>query len=211
MGNEIAGGNSNGGIYAYPLHDSLYLNITNRCPNACLFCIRNSDDGVGYNLWLDKEPLAGEVLAAVGDLKGFREIVFCGYGEPLMRPEVLIEIAAGLKERIRNEGLGIVIRINTNGLSDLFLGYDVLPQLKGLIDAVSISLNAHNSEVYLNITQSLFGAKAYPAVLDFARRSVLYIPKVVLSVVRYPGVDIEEALKISRDLGAELRVREYMT
>lgn len=211
MEKEFAGRNIKGKVYAYPLHDALYLNITNRCPNACLFCIRNSEGGVGYNLWLDKEPSAGEVLAAIGDLKGFREIVFCGYGEPLMRPDVLTEIASGLKERIRNEGLDIGIRINTNGLSDLFLGYDVLPQLQGLIDTVSISLNAHNSQTYLNITQSPFGAKAYPAVLDFARRSIFYIPKVVLSVVRYPGVDIEEATKICRDLGAELRVREYLT
>lgn len=198
-------------IFAYPLHDSLYLNITNRCPNACLFCIRDTDNGVGYNLWLEREPTTGEILNGIGDLKGFREIVFCGYGEPLMRPEVLIKVAAGLKDRIRIEGLDIGIRINTNGLADLFLGYDVLPQLKGLIDTVSISLNAHNSELYLRITRSPYGEKAYPAVLDFARRSIFYIPKVVLSVVRYPGLDIEEVTKICRDLGVELRLREYMT
>jgi TatD family-associated radical SAM protein len=197
-------------VFAYLLHDSLYLNITNRCPNACLFCIRDSDNGVGYNLWLEREPTAAEILAGVGDLRGLREIVFCGYGEPLMRPEVLTQVAAGLKERIRTEGLDIGIRINTNGLVDLFLDYDVLPQLKDLIDTVSISLNAHNSESYLRITRSPYGEMAYPAVLDFARRSILYIPKVVLSVVRYPGVDIEEVTKISRDLGVELRIREYM-
>lgn len=211
MTDKLDGGIKKARIYTYPIHDSLYINITNRCPNACLFCIRNSSEGVGYNLWLEKEPSAGEVLATVGDLKGYREMVFCGYGEPLTRPDVLIEIASGLKERIRNEGLDIEIRINTNGLADLFLGYDILPRLKGLIDTISISLNAHNSEVYLRITRSPYGTEAYPAVLDFARRSVGYIPKVALSVVRYPGVDIEEAMKISRNLGIELRVREYMT
>lgn len=197
-------------IFTYPLHDSLYLNITNRCPNACLFCIRDSGGGVGYNLWLEREPAAGEILAAIGDLKDFREIVFCGYGEPLMRPEVIIEVATGLKERIRNERLNFKIRINTNGLADLFLGYDILPQLEGLIDALSISLNAHNSEEYLRLTRSTYGERAFPAVLDFARRSILYIPKVVLSVVRYPGVDIGEVTKISKGLGIELRIRECL-
>jgi TatD family-associated radical SAM protein len=211
MDREVAKGKAGYPVFAYPLHGSLYLNITNRCPNACLFCIRNSDNGVGYNLWLEQEPTAGEVLAAIGDLKEFREIVFCGYGEPLMRPEVLIEVAASLKERLRNEGLAIKIRINTNGLADLFLGYDVLPQLEGLIDTVSISLNAHNSEMYLKITQSPYGEKAYPAVLNFARRSMLHIPKVVLSVVRYPGVDIEAVTEICNNLGVELRIREYST
>ncbi len=207
---RVVGGKNNDLVFAYPLNGSLYLNITNRCPNACLFCIRNSVDGVGYNLWLEREPMAGEILAAVGHLKGIREIVFCGYGEPLLRPEVIIEVATALKERIRSEQLDIGIRINTNGLADLFLGYDVLPQLKGLIDAISISLNAHNSEAYLKITQSPYGEKAFPAVLDFVRRSTFYIPKVVLSVVRYPGVDIGEATKITRDLGVELRIREHL-
>jgi TatD family-associated radical SAM protein len=209
MNQEHTGGKIGEQIFAYPLYGSLYLNITNQCPNACRFCIRNST-GVGYNLWLEHEPSAEEVLAAVGDLKSFREIVFCGYGEPLMRPEVLIQVAAGLKERIQNEGLNIEIRINTNGLADLFLGYDVLPQLKGLINTISISLNAHNAEAYLQITQSNYGLKAFPAILDFTRRSVFFIPKVVLSVVRYPGVNIEEVIQISRNLGAELRIREYM-
>lgn len=211
MEKKIGEVNTKDRIFAYPLHDTMYLNITNRCPNACLFCIRNSNNGVGYNLWLAKEPSAEEVLAAVGDLNGFREAVFCGYGEPLMRPDVLVDIASGIKERTQNEGLNLGIRINTNGLADLFLGYDVLPQLQGLIDTMSISLNAHNAEVYLEITQSPYGAEAYPAVLDFARRSMLSIPKVILSVVQYPGVDIAEAMRISRSMGAELRVREYLS
>lgn len=194
-------------VIAYPLHGSLYLNITNRCPNACIFCIRNSDNGVGYNLWLEHEPTVSEILAAIGDIKRYREIVFCGYGEPLMRPEVVVAVCTALKKQ--NQPHSTLIRINTNGLADLFLGYEILPQLKGLVDVISISLNAHNAKEYHRFTQSKYGEEAFDAVLGFARRSCQYIPKVILSVVKYPGVDIEKTAKIAADLGVEFRVREY--
>lgn len=196
-------------IFVYPLQESLYINVTNRCPNACVFCIRDSRNGVGYNLWLEREPTAAEILAAIGDLNDFKAIVFCGYGEPLLRPEVVTAVAAALKERIRGEQRRITIRLNTNGLADLFLDYDILPQLQGLIDSVSISLNAHNQEEYQRLTRSKYGEQAFTAVLNFARRSMLYIPKVILTVVRYPGVDLAAVAKITGDLGVELRIREY--
>lgn len=191
-------------IIAYPLHGSLYLNITNRCPNACVFCIRGSKTGVGYNLWLEREPSASEVIEAIHDPSGYREVVFCGYGEPLLRPEVVVEVSQWLKKQ------PVKVRLNTNGLADLFLGYDVLPNLKGLIDVVSISLNADNSELYQQLTRSSFGKTAHQAVLDFARRSKNYIPRVVLSVVDYPGVDLEKAKTIATEMGVEFRVREYL-
>jgi TatD family-associated radical SAM protein len=196
-------------IIAYPLHDALYLNITNRCPNDCVFCIRNSVYGVGYNLWLEQEPDAAGILAAVGDLRGYKELVFCGYGEPLTRPQEVIAVSKAVKAIIQAEQRKFTIRINTNGLADLFLGYDILPQLSGLIDSISISLNAHNSKEYLRLTRSTYGEQAFPAVLEFTRRSIYYIPNVVLTVVRYPGVDITSASEIALRLGVELRVREY--
>lgn len=191
-------------VIAYPIHGSLYLNITNRCPNSCVFCIREGQTGMGYNLWLEREPSTAEVINAIQDPSSYREIVFCGYGEPLLRPEVVGEVSKWLKQ------WPIQVRLNTNGLADLFLGYDVLPSLKGLIDVVSISLNADNAELYQKITGSSFGNTAFPAVLDFAKRSRDYIPKVILSVVDYPGVDPEQAKLIADDMGVEFRIRKYL-
>lgn len=194
-------------VIAYRLHDSLYLNITNRCPNACLFCVRQSKDGVGYNLWLEQEPDTAAILSAIeraGDPASFREIVFCGYGEPLLRPDVVVAVATEMKRR------GARVRINTNGLADLFLGYDILPKLSGLVDTISISLNAENSESYLKLTRSKFKEKAFPALIDFTRRSLRYIPRVVLSIVRYPGVDLKQAAAIAGEIGAEFRIREFI-
>lgn len=189
---------------AYPLHDSLYLNITNRCPNACLFCIRGSKTGVGYNLWLEREPSAAEVIEAIHDPSGYREIVFCGYGEPLLRPELVVEVSQWLKK------WPVQVRLNTNGLADLFLGYDVLPILKGLIDVVSISLNADNADLFQQLTRSSFGKTAFQAVLDFAKRSRKYIPQIILSVVNYPGVNLEKAKAIATEIGVGFRIREYL-
>jgi len=196
-------------IFVYPLQESLYINVTNQCPNACVFCIRHSRNGVGYNLWLEREPTAMEIIAAIGDLKDFKSIVFCGYGEPLLRPEVVIAVAAALKKRISSERRCITIRLNTNGLADLFLDYDILPQLQGMIDSVSISLNAHNPEEYQKLTQSKYGEQAFTAVLNFTRRSTLYIPKVIITAVRYPGADLAAVSKITEALGVEFRIREY--
>ncbi len=188
---------------AYPLQDALYLNITNRCSNRCRFCIRETS-GVGYNLWLEREPEVAEILAAIDEPRQYREIVFCGYGEPLSRPEVVVAVAKYLKEQTT-----IPIRLNTNGLADLFLSNDILPQLQGLIDVISISLNAHSSSSYQEITQTPYGDQAFPAVLDFIKRSKVYIPHVVVSVVRYPGVELEQAQLLAEQLGVEFRIREY--
>jgi TatD family-associated radical SAM protein len=190
---------------AYPLNDALYLNITNRCQNKCQFCIRNTAGGVGYDLWLEHEPTVAEIQDAIGTPSGYREIVFCGYGEPLSRPEVLIEVARWLKEKNPQ----IPIRLNTNGLADLFLDFDVLPGLQGLIDTISISLNAHDAATYTQITQSPYGEKSFSALLEFTKRSKLYIPTVILTVVRQPEVDLDQAAKICRELGVEFRIREY--
>lgn len=191
-------------VIAYQLHGSLYLNITNRCPNACLFCIRGSKTGVGYNLWLEHEPSLVEVIDAIRDPSSYREVVFCGYGEPLMRPEIVEGTARWLKQ------WPVSVRLNTNGLADLILGYDILPRLQGLIDIISISLNADNAQLYNELCRTEFGERAFPAILEFARRSTKYIPKVILSVVDYPGVNQEKAAVIAAEIGAEFRVREYL-
>jgi TatD family-associated radical SAM protein len=188
---------------AYELHGALYLNITNRCSNDCVFCIRHlKDDGMGYNLWLEREPTVQEILTAIGDPTRYQEVVFCGYGEPLERPAVVVTVAKVLKDQ------GAKVRLNTNGLADLILGYDILPQLRGLIDVISISLNSATAEGYLALTRSSFGTKSFTALLDFIRRSKLQIPKVILSVVRYQGVDLIEVQKLAAAMNLELRIRE---
>ncbi|OQY18149.1 MAG: radical SAM protein, partial [Desulfobacteraceae bacterium 4572_35.1] len=128
---------SQGGKIAYLIRNSLYLNITNRCSNHCTFCAKLRDFNVkGHHLKLDHEPDFTEVIAAIGDPSQYDEVVFCGYGEPLLRLELVKEIAAWLKQR------QVKVRINTDGQANLVYDRDITPELSGLIDEISISLNA---------------------------------------------------------------------
>lgn len=192
-------------LIAYKLGNSLYLNITNRCTNSCEFCIRRNSDGIGgYNLWLEREPTADEVAEAVGDPAQYYEIVFCGYGEPLVRLDLVRDVARRLKAR------GARIRVDTNGQANLFFGRNVVPELEGIVDAVSISLNAENAEKYVKLCNPVFGERAYYAVLEFAREAVKYIPKVTLTVLDLPEVDLKACEDIARSIGAGFRVRHYI-
>jgi len=193
-------------MIAYTLGDSLYLNITNRCPNHCSFCIRNYADGVdGYNLWLEKEPTTKEIIEAVGDPTGYKEVVFCGFGEPLMRLQVVLDVARHIKKNYPN----VPIRINTNGLGNLINGEDITPYFKGLIDVVSISLNAENAQKYQEICNSDYGEDAFYSMLEFARKCKNHVPRVVLTVVDVPGVDVEKCRRIAEELGVEFRLRHF--
>lgn len=190
---------------AYEIDGSLYINLTNACPNRCSFCVRDFARGVGgYDLWLDREPTAAEVLEAVGDPGRYREIVFCGYGEPTCRLEALIEVARALKP------YGVPIRLNTNGLGDLINRRDILPELAGLLDVVSVSLNAATGEDYVRLCRPSFGEAAFPALLSFIRRSKWYIPRVVASVVPREGLDLDACRRLAAELGAEFRVRQFI-
>lgn len=190
-------------IVSYQIEDSLYLNITNHCANRCDFCIRRTKSGVGYNLWLSREPSLPEVLDAVKDPRPYKEIVFCGYGEPLSRLEMVREVSAELKKRGARS-----IRINTNGQANSLYGRNVVPELAGLIDTVSISLNAQDAATYVRLCQPREGEQAYFSMLDFVRKCVGVIPRVILSVVEWPGVDVEACRSIARELGAEFRLRK---
>lgn len=191
---------------AYILNGNLYLNITNRCINNCTFCIRQNEQGVGYDLWLDREPTSREVLDAIKEIEKYDEIIFCGYGEPMLRPDVIIEVAKELKEKRKKK-----IRINTNGLAERFLGKKILPDLKGLIDTISISLNAQDAETYHKLSRPGIGMEAFNAVLQFAKESKEYIPEVILSVVDLPEVDVEACKEIAERLGVGFRVRGRLT
>ncbi|NYE56842.1 TatD family nuclease-associated radical SAM protein [Carboxydothermus ferrireducens] len=191
---------------AYELGNSLYINLTNRCTNACVFCIRKTEKGVGYDLWLEREPDTREIIAALKekDPLKYEEVVFCGYGEPLLRIKEVVEVARWLKE------IGVKkVRINTNGLANRYHGRNILPELKGLVDVISISLNAQDAETYQKVSRSRYGQEAYAEVLKFIEESKKYIPEVVVTVVRWEGVDVEETKKVAERLGVKLRVREF--
>jgi TatD DNase family protein len=192
------------GMITYPIRNSLYLNVTNRCTSACTFCVRYFTDYVkGHNLRLADEPTAEELIKEIGDAKRYDEIVFCGYGEPLLRLDVIKTVAAEVKRQ------GGKVRIDTNGHGNLIHKRNILPELAGLVDAVSVSLNAQNAELYEKVSQPKFGPATYDAVKEFIRESVKYIPSVTATIVTVPGVDVEACRKITDELGAKLRVREH--
>lgn len=198
---------------AYPVGNSLYLNITNRCTNECPFCIRSKSRKFNreFDLWLDKEPTAAELLAVIGDPAKYEQIVFCGYGEPTIRLDVLKEVAGQIKVKSQKSKLksNVVIRIDTNGHGNLYWGRNILLELKGLIDKVSVSLNAENAEVYNRICKPLQGVKAYGAMIDFIKEAKKYIPEVEATVVDLPGIDKEKCRQIAADLGVQFRLRPY--
>lgn len=190
----------------YPLGDKLYLNLTNQCPNDCKFCVRKFKDGLGgYKLWLEEEPSPEEVIADIENPNDYEEIVFCGFGEPLMRLAAVKEVANWLKENY----FGLPLRINTNGLANLIYDRNVLAELDGLIDSISISLNASHVEQYQKISQSKFGRKSFGAVLDFISKAKEHIPNVQASIVTYPGVDVEECKKLANKLEVKLKIRSF--
>lgn len=195
----------------YELGSSLYVNITNRCSNACSFCVRQKHDGVNGkdNLWLDREPTVLEIKADFEkrDLDKYEAVVFCGYGEPMMRTDAVIEVAKWLKEKNPNTK----IRINTNGQANLINNRDITPELCGIIDTVSISLNAENSAKYQEVCVSEFGEAAYAGLLEFASLAKKYVPEVVLSVVDIMSEDeIEACRKIAETCGVSFRVRAFI-
>ena len=152
----------------YTYHGQLYVNLTNRCPCACTFCVRSQTRSVGSaeDLWLEHEPSVEEVKQALENycLDDFDEVVFCGYGEPICALDRLIEVADYIHE-IRK----ISIRVNTNGLGDLIYHKRVAPLLKGHVDVVSISLNAPDAQEYYKVTRPKFGIKSFDAMLQFAK------------------------------------------
>lgn len=147
----------------YAGRNGIYVNLTNRCPCACTFCLRQNRDKVfnSDSLWLEREPTVKEICDSIDtwDLAQYEEIVFCGYGEPTERLEDLLKVAEYIKSKS-----SIPIRINTNGLADLIAGEKVAHKLEGLIDTVSISLNATNKEDYLKLVRPKFGIDSYDAM-----------------------------------------------
>ena len=195
--------------FVYAVHDNLYINLTNRCPCSCTFCIRHNGDGAygSDSLWLEREPTCEEVLVEFDkyDMSKFSEIVFCGYGEPMERAEDVAFIGRELKKRYPDK----LIRLNTNGLSDKIHGKPTAHLLKGAVDIVSISLNSGNAEDYNKVTRPKW-ADSFEAMLRFAEDCKKYVPKVMFTVVDVISErEINESKTVSEKLGIPLRIRPY--
>ena len=198
----------------YEYGGGLYVNLTNRCDCACVFCLRhNGHKGSIYadDLWLDHEPTRREALDDLlkRDLASYPEIVFCGFGEPTFRIDDILWLVDEMKKAV--PGLP-PIRINTNGHANLIHGRDVTPELKGRIDVLSISLNGSTCQEYVRVTQPRDGDRAWEAMLDFTRRAAQVVPKVVMTIVNKDKTpeEIEACRAMCESLGATLRVREYI-
>lgn len=197
----------------YLLDGKIYINLTNKCTNECIFCIRTlKDDVCGKNLWLKSEDITSkDVIDQLKSLlNGHKEIIFCGYGEPTLKLEILKAVAKFVKDNYQ----GVKVRLNTNGHANFVYKRDVTKELAGLVDEISVSLNAPTEEQYKELTQpNLTCEKPLAEVEDFIKKSVESGIKTVASVVngyRAYRIDLKACEEIAKDLGAEFRVREWL-
>ena len=189
---------------------AVYVNITNDCNCDCVFCLRSMKEMAHESsLWIEHDPSIGEIIAELDRLpwEYVREVVCCGFGEPLIRLDTVLAVLRYVKEHHPE----VATRVNTNGLGELEHGHEFTERFAGLLDTISISLNASNAERYLALTRSKFGISSYEAMLTFAEHCKPYVPNVVLTVVE--KVENEEEIARCRAICAErgltLRVRVY--
>ncbi|WP_417168953.1 TIGR04100 family radical SAM protein [[Clostridium] scindens] len=192
----------------YTYKDQVYANITNKCNCRCRFCIRSHEDGVGDadTLWHKTDPTLEQIKEAMDafDFAGYKELVFCGYGEPTCAIDNLVASAKYAKEKY-----GLSIRVNTNGLANLYYGKDVIPLLAQAVDSVSISLNAPTSEQYNEVSRPQLD-NAFEGLLQFATECKGQIPSVKLTIVDVlPKEEIEAYKKLAASLDIPLRIRRY--
>ena len=197
-------------ILVYELDGKIYINLTNICTNDCIFCLRkDKGDVCGQKLWLDDEnSTAQDVIEQLKNFELSSEIIFCGYGEPLLKFEVLKEVA----RYIRNNYPDTKIRINTNGHANYVYKRNIVPELKGLADEFSVSLNGESPQEYDELSQPVFEG-AYDEVKKFIKACSDEGIDVVASVVEgYHGrhINLEKCEKIASDLGAKFKVREWI-
>ena len=196
-------------MITYVIKNSLCINLTNHCTNKCDFCVkeRNNSDFQVTDLTFDREPSLDDILFEVStsNLNQYKEIVFCGYGEPTCRLYDMLTICKRIRELTTTP-----IRVNTNGHASLILGEDTAPLFKGLVDCVSISLNAADSDTYVNLCHPKFGENAYIGVLKFAREIIKYVPDVYLTVNAewLSKEDVARCAEIAANIGAKFLVRD---
>lgn len=194
----------------YEVHNNLYVNLTNKCPCACTFCLRQTRDHMenSGSLWLREEPTLEQIIDDFNNfnMNNYEEVVFCGFGEPTERIDIILQVARFIKDEYNKK-----TRINTNGLGNLINERDITPELEGLIDTVSISLNTPNKERYYELTRSRFGIDSFDAMLDFAKRASKFVPDVVLTTVETTITKEEEkeCQVICDKLGVRYRIRPW--
>ena len=190
----------------YKYHQSLYVNLTNRCTNACPYCIKYKWKGKfrGNDLFLKVEPSAKDVIAAIGEPKDYDEIVFCGYGEPLLKLEEIKEIGRWVISK------GGKTRINTSGQANLYYKRNIVPELEGIINAISISLNGADKKQYNELNRSQFGESAFDGIIEFTKEAKKYIPDVTITAVELPGLDVKKVQEIADKIGVQFRARPYL-
>lgn len=192
----------------YDYYGGLYINLTNKCPNACEFCIRNFTDSLGDadSLVLKEDPTVEEVKEELNrwDVWNYDEVVFCGYGEPTERLPELLELARYIKAKY-----GKQIRLNTNGLADLIWGRPTAPDLKGVVDAVSVSMNEADAQKYLDLCHPRFGLPSYDAVIQYIEDVKAYVPHVATSVVTHAisAESLRKCYEKAEELGVEFKMR----
>jgi TatD DNase family protein len=191
------------GEIAYRIRDSLYLNVTNRCTNKCGFCVRFRTSYVkGHNLRLEKEPTALQLIKAIQDPRVYKEVVFCGIGEPTLRLDVIKKVSKWIKEN------GGQVRINSNGHGNLIHGRNIVPELKGLVDRFSISLDAENERKYNAVCRPTL-ENAFNGMIEFVKEAKKIAKEVKLTVVDIPQINVDACKALANDLGVELRVRKF--
>lgn len=191
--------------YVYELDGNLYLNLTNRCTNACDFCVRQHDTYKSYPLWLDREPEYEDFLPLLTNLEKYREIVFCGYGEPLFRYELILKLGAYLKSK------GCTTRINTNGQGDLINGFPTAPGLAKVIDKINVSLNCPDAKSYQEVCHCEYGEEGFAAMVKFAHACRDAGIDTVFSIVdSIPPAQIEASKAFAAKEGIPLYIRAYI-
>ncbi len=190
--------------FTYLIGNSLYINVTNRCNADCVFCDRKGEATIsGYNLKMKKseEPPAEKYIEEIGDPKKYSEIVFCGYGEPTIRWEVIKQVAKYVKDN------GGKTRVNTDGHGNFINKKDITPELHGLIDTVSISLNSVDPQQYADLMR--VDPKMHAEMVDFAKKAKEHT-KVVMSIVGINSVDTKKAKDfVTNEIGVSFREREF--
>ncbi len=195
----------------YVLNNNLYVNITNLCTNRCAFCIRDAANQppAFQELRLEREPTLQEIVAELAehDLDAYSEIVFCGYGEPTCRLYDMLETCKRIRERSTTP-----IRVDTNGHASMIAGEDTAPAFRGLVDCVSISLNAADSDTYCQVCHPRFGEDTFVGVVKFAREVIKYVPKVLFTVVEgiLTDADVARCEQIAAGIGAGFKVRPLL-
>ena len=191
---------------------TVYINLTNACTNSCIFCLRNQKDDVcGHEMWHDDEYTIDDIINQFNKYtESVQEVVFCGYGEPFLRKEMMKEFCKYLRKNYPQ----IKIRVNSNGHANAIYKTNVAEEFKGLIDSASISLNASDEDEYDEICKPKI-KNAYEEMKKFAEDCVKAGMDVSMSVVtgfdKIHNIDVQKCEKIASTIGAKFRNREFIT